>query len=119
MFSLAFARLSFRRCNSIRGKNWKIKTSSYDFWFKYSQIILINYDFKTQNFFSYGICYIIFHKFYYYFLKESNEHENKTQKLQNELFDIKKESHKRKKLLIAQQQIMHAGANSYHKVNNF
>ncbi|CAD5118268.1 DgyrCDS6986 [Dimorphilus gyrociliatus] len=47
--------------------------------------------------------------------QELSEREGKAEKLQSELHDVKRESHKRKKMLIAQQQIMHAGANSYHK----
>ena len=36
--------------------------------------------------------------------------------LQKEMVEVKKESHKRKKLLIAQQQLMYAGNESYNKV---
>lgn len=36
--------------------------------------------------------------------------------MKKELTEVKRESHKRKKLLIAQQQLMHAGAGSYNKV---
>ena len=38
-------------------------------------------------------------------------------KQKEELVAVKKESHKRKKLLIAQQQLIHAGSGSYNKVN--
>jgi zinc finger protein DZIP1 len=37
--------------------------------------------------------------------------------VKKELNSVKVESHKRKKLLIAQQQLMHAGVGSYNKVN--
>jgi len=37
-------------------------------------------------------------------------------KLKDEITAVKKESHKRKKLLIAQQHLMHAGVGSYNKV---
>ncbi len=49
-----------------------------------------------------------------------NEHEEtkKTlEKQKDELNEVKKESHKRKKMLIAQQQMLTAGTNSYHKVS--
>ena len=38
------------------------------------------------------------------------------EKVKKELTDTKKESHKRKKLLMAQQQLIHAGSGSYNKV---
>ena len=38
-------------------------------------------------------------------------------KQKEELVAVKKESHKRKKLLIAQQQLIHAGSGSYNKVS--
>lgn len=41
------------------------------------------------------------------------------EKLKEELTAVKKESHKRKKLLIAQQQLMHAGVGSYNKVSPY
>ena len=47
------------------------------------------------------------------------EHEQTKRVLDKQNIDIgeiKKESHKRKKMLAAQQQIIHAGANSYNKV---
>ena len=37
---------------------------------------------------------------------------------QKELTEVKKESHKRKKMLVAQQQLMYAGNESYNKVIN-
>ncbi|XP_055954593.1 cilium assembly protein DZIP1 [Patella vulgata] len=40
---------------------------------------------------------------------------NEMEKQKEELIEIKKESHKRKKLLIAQQQMIHAGSDSYNK----
>ena len=39
-------------------------------------------------------------------------------KQKEELVAVKKESHKRKKLLIAQQQLIHAGSGSYNKVSS-
>ena len=39
------------------------------------------------------------------------------QKTQSELAEVKKECHKRKKMLVAQQQILQDGANAYNKVN--
>ncbi|XP_078313017.1 uncharacterized protein LOC111134574 isoform X2 [Crassostrea virginica] len=50
--------------------------------------------------------------------KEEEDHaETKAQleKVKKELADTKKESHKRKKLLMAQQQLIHAGSGSYNK----
>ncbi|XP_064639285.1 cilium assembly protein DZIP1L-like isoform X3 [Lineus longissimus] len=47
--------------------------------------------------------------------QEQEETEKAMEKLKQELADVKKESHKRKKLLAAQQQILHSGANSYNK----
>ncbi|WAR28897.1 DZI1L-like protein, partial [Mya arenaria] len=52
-------------------------------------------------------------------LKKSNEEHDETKaslvKLKEELAAVKKESHKRKKLLIAQQQLIHAGPGTYNK----
>ncbi|KAK3586230.1 hypothetical protein CHS0354_014051 [Potamilus streckersoni] len=52
-------------------------------------------------------------------LKTAHEDHEKTKKavedLNRELTEVKKESHKRKKLLIAQQQLIHAGSGSYNK----
>lgn len=52
-------------------------------------------------------------------LKKSNEEHEETKtnlaKLKEELTAVKKESHKRKKLLIAQQQLIHAGSGSCNK----
>ncbi|XP_060561608.1 cilium assembly protein DZIP1L-like isoform X2 [Ruditapes philippinarum] len=52
-------------------------------------------------------------------LKKSNEEHEETKatlaKLKEELTAVKKESHKRKKLLVAQQQLIHAGSGSYNK----
>ncbi|XP_053404579.1 cilium assembly protein DZIP1L-like isoform X4 [Mercenaria mercenaria] len=52
-------------------------------------------------------------------LKKSNEEHEETKatlaKLKDELTAVKKESHKRKKLLVAQQQLIHAGSGSYNK----
>ena len=45
--------------------------------------------------------------------------ENTIKKQLEVISSVKKESHKRKKLLIAQQQIMHAGTESYHKVRQY
>ncbi|XP_071085075.1 cilium assembly protein DZIP1L-like isoform X1 [Haliotis cracherodii] len=47
--------------------------------------------------------------------EDHNELQKQVEKLQQELSDVKKESHKRKKLLMAQQQMMHAGSGSYNK----
>ncbi|KAL4220080.1 Zinc finger protein dzip1 [Mactra antiquata] len=50
--------------------------------------------------------------------KSHDEHEEtkaSLAKLKEELSAVKKESHKRKKLLIAQQQLIHAGSGSYNK----
>ncbi|XP_060079369.1 cilium assembly protein DZIP1-like isoform X2 [Ylistrum balloti] len=52
-------------------------------------------------------------------VKKSQEEQNETKqaedKLKQQLADVKKESHKRKKLLMAQQQLIHAGSGSYNK----
>ncbi|KAL3846509.1 hypothetical protein ACJMK2_017489 [Sinanodonta woodiana] len=52
-------------------------------------------------------------------IKTAHEDHEKTKKtleeLNRELTEVKKESHKRKKLLIAQQQLIHAGSGSYNK----
>ena len=50
-------------------------------------------------------------------LKEHEETKQTLEKQKEELNEVKKESHKRKKMLIAQQQMLTAGTNSYHKVS--
>ncbi|XP_033759384.1 zinc finger protein Dzip1-like [Pecten maximus] len=47
--------------------------------------------------------------------EEQNEVKQAEDKLKQQLADVKKESHKRKKLLMAQQQLIHAGSGSYNK----
>lgn len=47
--------------------------------------------------------------------EEQNEVKQTEEKLKQQLADVKKESHKRKKLLMAQQQLIHAGSGSYNK----
>ena len=51
--------------------------------------------------------------------KEHEETKQTLEKQREELNEVKKESHKRKKMLIAQQQMLTAGTNSYHKVSQF
>lgn len=50
-------------------------------------------------------------------LQEQDKVKQELETLRKELVEVKRESHKRKKLLIAQQQLMHAGAGSYNKVS--
>lgn len=50
-------------------------------------------------------------------MQEQNESKLAIEKLKQEIADVKKESHKRKKLLMAQQQLIHAGSGSYNKVS--
>ena len=52
-------------------------------------------------------------------LQEHEETKTELAKQKEELAAVKKESHKRKKLLIAQQQLIHAGSGSYNKVSNW
>ncbi|OWF49665.1 zinc finger protein Dzip1-like [Mizuhopecten yessoensis] len=47
--------------------------------------------------------------------EEQGEMKQSEEKLKQQLTDVKKESHKRKKLLMAQQQLIHAGSGSYNK----
>lgn len=49
-------------------------------------------------------------------MQESAKTKEELEKQKKELTDVKKESHKRKKLLIAQQHLIHAGSGSYNKV---
>ncbi|CAH1782194.1 unnamed protein product [Owenia fusiformis] len=46
---------------------------------------------------------------------ENEETINQLEKVKQDLADMKKENHKRKKMLSAQQQMMQSGVNSYHK----
>ena len=55
------------------------------------------------------------HKFYYLF-KVHGAIQTKLELKEKELVEVKKESHKRKKMLLAQQHMLQAGANSYNKV---
>ncbi len=50
------------------------------------------------------------------FAQEHEETKRSLEKQKEETEEVKKESHKRKKMLIAQQQMLTAGTNSYHKV---
>ena len=47
---------------------------------------------------------------------EHEETKKLVEKTRDELTQVKKESHKRKKMIIAQQQIIQAGTDSYNKV---
>ncbi|GFR94781.1 zinc finger protein DZIP1 [Elysia marginata] len=49
------------------------------------------------------------------YLLETEKVKTELETLQKEMVEVKKESHKRKKLLIAQQQLMYAGNESYNK----
>ena len=60
--------------------------------------------------------------YFFFELMVTQEHEETKAtlaKLRDELTAVKKESHKRKKLLVAQQQLMSAGSGSYNKVSPF
>lgn len=55
----------------------------------------------------------IFHVFCF---QDHAETKAQLEKVKKDLAETKKESHKRKKLLMAQQQLIHAGSGSYNKV---
>ncbi|XP_070173911.1 cilium assembly protein DZIP1L-like isoform X2 [Littorina saxatilis] len=80
--------------------------------FKLAQLT-IEYLLYSQEYLA-GLCTSLEEK-----AKTANEDENKLKKeleaMKKELTEVKRESHKRRKLLIAQQQLMHAGAGSYNK----
>ena len=50
------------------------------------------------------------------FRQEHEQIKKQMEKTQGELAEVKKECHKRKKMLVAQQQILQDGANAYNKV---
>ena len=52
----------------------------------------------------------------YFFYKEHEGTKASIEKQRSELSEVKKESHKRKKMLAAQQQMIVSGVESYHKV---
>lgn len=52
----------------------------------------------------------------WFFVQDHAETKAQLEKVKKDLAETKKESHKRKKLLMAQQQLIHAGSGSYNKV---
>lgn len=51
-----------------------------------------------------------------FIVQDHAETKAQLEKVKKDLAETKKESHKRKKLLMAQQQLIHAGSGSYNKV---
>lgn len=73
---------------------------------KYLQHISIDEIYKNDNHFQ-CVNFIV---------QDHAETKAQLEKVKKDLAETKKESHKRKKLLMAQQQLIHAGSGSYNKV---
>lgn len=99
-------------CNIVAELDVRTIDPNFIKLYKLAQLV-IEYLLHSQDYLSGAVSDISQH-----FSKEKEEHEATRKKLEakeKELAELKKESHKRKKMLLAQQHMLQAGANSYNK----